>query len=104
MKDALQDLAGVERLIHEPARLVILTLLAAVGEADFLYLQRECGLTQGNLSSHLNRLEDAGYVGIEKTYRGKLPLTVCRLTDSGRSAYEAYAAKMRAFFRQDRRE
>ena len=54
---------------------MILTLLAAVGEADFVYIQRECGLTQSNLSSHLNKLEEAGYVLIEKTFKGKLPLT-----------------------------
>lgn len=96
MKVALQDLAGVDRLIHEPARLMIVTLLAVVGEADFLYLQRECGLTQGNLSSHLSRLEQAGYIAIEKSFKGKVPLTVCRLTQRGRSAYDGYAATLRA--------
>jgi len=80
----------VDRIIHEPARLLIATILYAVESADFLYLQREAGLTKGNLSAHLSRLEDAGYVSIEKTYQGKIPLTICRLTDAGRSAFEAY--------------
>jgi len=92
---ALQDLATLDRVIHEPARLAIMTVLYALGEADFLYLQRECGLTQGNLSSHLARLEEAGRVKIEKTFKGKYPLTICRLTGNGRRAFETYAQKMR---------
>ncbi|MFZ0639438.1 MAG: transcriptional regulator [Candidatus Acidiferrales bacterium] len=95
MSTALQELATLDRIIHEPARLAIMTVLYALGEADFLYLQRECGLTQGNLSSHLARLEEAGYVKIEKTFKGKYPLTICRLTTSGRAAFEDYAQKMR---------
>lgn len=95
MSTALQDLATLDRVIHEPARLAIMTVLYALGEADFLYLQRECGLTQGNLSSHLARLEEVGHVKIEKTFKGKYPLTICRLTSSGRRAFETYAQKMR---------
>jgi DNA-binding MarR family transcriptional regulator len=95
MSTALQDLAALDRVIHEPARLTIMTVLYASGEADFLYLQRECGLTQGNLSSHLARLEAAGYVKIEKTFKGKYPLTICRLMPKGRSAFETYAYKIR---------
>lgn len=96
MSTALQDLATLDRVIHEPARLAIMTVLCAAEEADFLYLQRECGLTQGNLSSHLARLEEAGYVKIEKTFKGKYPLTICRLLRSGRTAFEGYMQKMRA--------
>jgi len=93
---APQELAALDRVIHEPARLVIMTLLWAIPEADFLYLQRESGLTQGNLSSHLARLEQARYVLIEKTFKGKYPLTICSLTRKGREAFQAYAQKMRA--------
>lgn len=95
MSTAIQDLATLDRVIHEPARLAILTVLYGAGEADFLYLQRECGLTQGNLSSHLARLEGEGYVTIEKKFKGKYPLTICHLTRSGRTALESYAQKMR---------
>ena len=95
MSTAIQDLATLDRVIHEPARLAIMTVLYGAGEADFLYLQRECGLTQGNLSSHLARLEEEGYVAVEKTFRGKYPLTICHLTRSGRTALESYAQKMR---------
>lgn len=93
---ALQDLASLDRVIHEPARLMIVTVLYAVTEADFLYLQNECGLTQGNLSSHLAKLEQAKYVTVEKTFKGKYPLTICRLTAKGRKAFEDYAGIMQA--------
>ena len=95
MTPELQELATLDRLIHEPGRLMIMTVLYAVPEADFLYLQRECGLTQGNLSSHLAKLEEAGYVTITKTFKGKYPLTICKLTEKGRAAFEEYARKMR---------
>lgn len=90
MKADLRQLSDVDRVIHEPARLVIVSLLYALKEADFVFLQRESQLTKGNLSSHLTRLEEAGYVEIEKTFRGKVPWTLCRLTRAGRTAYEAY--------------
>ncbi len=95
MTPGVQELATIDRLIHEPARLMIMIVLSAVDEADFLYLQRECGLTQGNLSSHLSKLEEAGYVLIEKTFKGKYPLTVCSVTGKGREAFEQYAKTMR---------
>ncbi len=96
MNGTFPDLTSLDRVIHEPARLMITTVLYAVREADFLYLQRECNLTQGNLSSHLSKLEAAGYVSIEKTFKGKYPLTVCTLTAAGRRAFETYARTMRA--------
>lgn len=91
--------ADIDRLIHEPARLVIVTILNAVEAADFLYLQRETGLTKGNLSAHLSKLEEGGYVRIEKTYKGKIPLTVCRLTDRGREAFGRYRQHLRKFIK-----
>lgn len=98
MSDGAADL---DRTIHEPARLAIVSILAAAESADFLYLLRETGLTKGNLSSHLSRLEDAGYVEIEKTYLGKKPHTVARLTAAGESAFETYRRQMRSLL--DRR-
>jgi DNA-binding MarR family transcriptional regulator len=85
-------IASLDRLIHEPARLLI---LATVEAADFVYLARETGLTKGNLGAHLVRLEGAGYIEIEKTYRGKVPRTVCRLSDAGSVAYRAYRQALR---------
>ena len=95
-----RSLSEVDRLIHEPARLLILTILYAVESADFLYLQRQSNLTKGNLSAHLSRLEEAGYITIEKTYRGKIPLTLCHLTGNGRKALESYHRQLREFVNQ----
>ncbi len=97
MQSELHSLAGVDRLIHEPARSSILAILASVESADFLYLQRETGLTKGNLSIHLSKLEEAGYVQIEKTYHGKIPLTLCRITGAGREAFETYRTHLKQF-------
>lgn len=95
MTPELQGLATLDRIIHEPARLMVMTVLSSVKEADFLYLQCECGLTQGNLSSHLAKLEEAGYVAIDKMFKGKYPLTVCSLTPKGREAFSEYVQKIR---------
>ena len=95
MTPTLQELVSLDRVIHEPARLMIVSLLHAVPEADFLYIQKECGFTQGNLSSHLAKLEEAGYVYINKMFKGKYPLTLCTLTREGREAFEEYVRKMR---------
>jgi DNA-binding MarR family transcriptional regulator len=90
----------LDRVIHEPARLLIVALLASVKEADFLWVLRESELTKGNLSSHLVRLEDAGYVQVEKTYRGKVPLTVLRLTRQGRAALENYKRSLKGLLQR----
>ena len=74
----------LDRLIHEPGRLAILTVLSSVKDADFLFLQRATGLTKGNLSSHLTKLEDAGLVTIEKRFIRKKPNTSVSLTALGR--------------------
>ena len=100
MRTDLRSLSDVDRLIHEPSRTVILAVLVAVESADFLYLQRETGLTKGNLSVHLSKLEEAGYVAIEKTYRGKIPLTLCRMTDLGRQAFKNYREQLKLFVDQ----
>jgi DNA-binding MarR family transcriptional regulator len=97
MSSDLRSLAGVDRLIHEPSRSNILAILAVVESADFLYLRRETGLTKGNLSVHLVKLEEAGYIRIDKTYRGKIPLTLCRMTAEGRQAFDAYRNQLKQF-------
>jgi len=97
MNDDLRSLTELDRLIHEPARLLIVTILSTVESADFLFLRRETDLTKGNLSAHLSKLEGAGYVNIEKTFKGKLPLTVCKLTEAGQVAFETYRQQMQNF-------
>jgi len=87
-------ISSIDRLIHEPARLAILSVLRSFESADFLFLLRQTELTRGNLSSHLGKLEDAGVVEISKEFVGKTPRTVVRLTSSGRTALEAYRRHM----------
>ena len=83
MTQPFEDLAGLDRLIHEPTRLAILTALSACAVADFLYLQSLTGVTKGNLSNHLAKLEDGGLIALEKTYDRKTPRTRVHLTASG---------------------
>jgi len=86
---------GVNRLIHEPARFNIMAYLFVVQSADFIFLQTQTGLTWGNLSSHINKLEAAGYVAVEKEFVGKKPHSMLHLTDKGRVAFSDYREKMR---------
>jgi DNA-binding transcriptional ArsR family regulator len=87
-------MADLDRVIHEPARLLIAALLRQIESADFVFLLKETGLTKGNLSSHLGKLEEAGYARIQKTYRGKVPLTLICLTDAGRAAFDDYRKQL----------
>jgi DNA-binding MarR family transcriptional regulator len=93
--DHIQHLADIDRVIHEPARLLILAYLYVVESADFLFLERQTGLTRGNLSSHLSKLEDAGYVKIKKEFVEKIPRTLLRLTEKGRKAFRTYRKSMK---------
>jgi DNA-binding transcriptional ArsR family regulator len=97
MTNHAPSLTDVDRLVHEPSRSIILAILCAVKSADFLYLQRETGLTKGNLTVHLSKLENAGYIRIEKTYRGKVPLTLCSISNQGRKAFEIYRTQLKQF-------
>ena len=99
MSPDFSAMADVDRLIHEPARLMIVTVLNTVEEADFLYLLHATGLTKGNLSAHLSKLEEAGYVEIEKTYRGKIPQTMLRITPLGHKAFETYRDHLKKIMR-----
>ena len=80
----------LDKLVHEPGRLAILTVLSSVTDADFLFLQRTTGLTKGNLSSHLTKLEDAGLVTIEKRFVRKKPNTRVALTGDGRQRVDRH--------------
>ena len=82
--------ASLDRLIHEPARLAIVSQLSVVESADATYLLRQTGLTWGNLSSHLAKLSAAGYVHASKSYNGVKPVTMIELTDAGRAAFRSY--------------
>ena len=94
----LQPLADIDRTIHEPARLMILALLYVVESGDFTFLMRQTGLTWGNLSSHMSKLEAAGYIEVEKEFVDKKPRTMLRLTDEGRAAFREYVQSMKQVF------
>ena len=94
-RESLQPLAEIDRVIHEPARLLILAYLSVVESADFLFLMNQTALTRGNLSSHLSKLEDAGYVEIKKEFVEKIPRTLLCLTDEGRKAFQEYQSNMK---------
>jgi DNA-binding MarR family transcriptional regulator len=87
-------LADVDQIIHAPARLAVLAYLYVVESADYVFLIRLTGLTWGNLSTHLGKLEEAGYVAIDKTFQGKKPHSTIRLTPQGREAFKAYKHSM----------
>ena len=98
MNEQLRAISELDRVIHEPGRLMIVVLLAGVKECDFQFLLTETKMSKGNLSTHLAKLENAGYVEIEKTYRGKVPMTLLRLTRAGGKAFEAYRKGLFAAF------
>lgn len=88
--DDVQALADLDRLIHEPARLMIMAVLYVIESGDFTFLMSQTGLTWGNLSSHMSKLEEAGYIEVEKEFKGKRPNTMLRLTRQGRDAFRQY--------------
>jgi len=94
MSTPFEQIASLDRLVHEPTRLAILTALSACERADFLFLQRITGLTKGNLSSHLSKLEEAGLVEIEKRFVDKKTQTLARLTGTGKEAVGSYWKEM----------
>lgn len=90
----------IDKLVHEPARLVIMSLLYVLENADFLFLMNHTGMTQGNLSSHISKLEGHEYVIVEKKFVRKRPHTILSLSNKGRKAFEAYHMVMRNYFKE----
>lgn len=93
-KEELQPIAEIDPLIHAPTRLKIMAYLSIVESADFTFLMRQTGLTRGNLSVNLRKLEDAGYVRIKKEFVDRIPRTLIRLTEEGRQAIQIYRDNM----------
>ena len=86
----LSKLVEIDRIIHEPARLAVMALLYVVESADFTFLMNQTNLSWGNLSTHMSKLEDAGYIEVEKSFKGRRPNTSLRLTQAGREAFQSY--------------
>ena len=94
----LPVIGKIDRLIHEPGRLMIMANLSIVESADFLFLKRQTGLTWGNLSAHLSKLEAAGYIVVEKEFVDRKPHTILHLTVKGRTAFQTYRQNMKQMF------
>jgi DNA-binding HxlR family transcriptional regulator len=90
--------APLDPVIHSPVRLAVLSVLASVKQADFVYLKAATETTDGNLSTHLAKLEESGYVAIKKTFKGKKPYTTCALTEKGRSAFQGYLKALESYY------
>lgn len=90
----------LDPLLHSELRLAVMSILVGVESADFVFLREQTGATSGNLSVQLDKLSKAGYISIEKTFRGKMPCTVCRITDTGRDAFAAYVAALETYIRK----
>ncbi len=91
-----RSILDLDRMVHEPARLAILTVLYAAQEVEFLFLLKVTGLSKGNLSIQAQKLEAAGYVQTTKGFRGRIPMTTFSITAEGRKALASYHAQMRA--------
>jgi DNA-binding MarR family transcriptional regulator len=98
--DDVQPLTTVDKVIHEPARLNIMAHLYVIESADFLFMMRQTGLTFGNLSAHMSKLEAAGYIKIIKEFVGKKPHTMLKLTEKGKQAFDEYRKQMKQFFNE----
>lgn len=90
-------LKSLDPLLHSELRLGVMSILLGVEEADFVFLRQETGATAGNLSVQLDKLQKAGYIAIEKTFRGKMPCTLCRITEEGIRAFEKYVEALRSY-------
>ena len=86
---------GIDRLIHEPARFSLMANLYVVEEADFLFLSRRIGLTKGNLSAHMRKLEEGDYIDVRKGFIGRRPHTVLAITEKGREAFKNYISDIK---------
>jgi len=100
IKNEIHSPNSINKLIHEPARLNIMTRLYVVESADFLFMMRQTGLTFGNLSAHMGKLEKVGYIEIIKEFVGKKPHTMLKLTEKGRRSFDEYRKKMKQFFNE----
>ncbi|MBO4397886.1 MAG: transcriptional regulator [Bacteroidaceae bacterium] len=87
----------LDPLLHSELRLAVMSLLISTEEAEFPYIKEQTGATAGNLSVQLDKLSAAGYVNVEKTFKGKRPCTICRITDQGRQAFESYVNALKSY-------
>lgn len=90
-------LPKLDPLLHSELRLAVMSLLAGVEEADFTYLKEQTGATSGNLSVQIDKLSEAGYISVEKRFKGKMPRTTCRITPVGTEAFRSYVKALKKY-------
>lgn len=97
MLKEIVDVQKLNPLLHSELRLAVMSILVGVDEADFVYIRKQTGATAGNLSVQLDKLSEAGYITVEKGFKGKKPCTTCRVTEAGISAFSEYVAALRDY-------
>jgi len=88
---------ALDPLLHSQLRLAVMSILISVAQADFVFLKEQTGATSGNLSTQIDKLKEAGYIEVNKLFRGKIPCTVCRITSKGVSAFESYTLALQSY-------
>jgi DNA-binding MarR family transcriptional regulator len=89
----------LDPLLHSQLRLAVMSLLIGAEEADFVYLKQQTGATAGNLSVQIDKLSEAGYIGVQKMFQGKMPRTVCRITPVGVKAFDDYVKALKTYLK-----
>ena len=89
----------LDPLLHSELRLAVMSLLISADEAEFPYIKEQTGATAGNLSVQVDKLSEAGYIEVEKTFKGKRPSTICRITPKGHQAFESYVKALKSYLR-----
>jgi DNA-binding MarR family transcriptional regulator len=90
----------LDPLLHSQLRLAVMSLLISVKEADFVYLKEQTDATSGNLSVQIDKLNAAGYIDVQKTFQGKMPRTVCKITDKGINAFDEYVKNLKTYIKR----
>ena len=97
MDDNGKTFKPLDPLLHSELRLAVMSILLSVPEADFVFLKAQTGASSGNLSVQIDKLQQAGYIDVSKGFKGKMPQTLCRMTEKGRTAFEAYVEALRSY-------
>jgi DNA-binding MarR family transcriptional regulator len=90
----------LDPLLHSQLRLAVMSLLLSVEEADFVFLKEKTGATSGNLSVQIDKLNEAGYIAVTKTFRGKMPCTICKITENGVAAFDRYVKALQSYIKK----
>lgn len=96
----MADFKDLDPLLHSQLRLAVMSLLVSVRSAEFVYIKEKTNATAGNLSVQIDKLSTAGYIEVEKTFKGKKPLTTCKITKKGLKAFEEYVSALQQYIKK----